>query len=392
MSLLGRAPLSSALANMRMRPSGASPGVATADDGSRQLETDWSVGKLERPRAGTAVAEARAPCPQTNRERIGSAAPKGPSSTVSFNSTWRASCSTCTTPRASACRSTWITSSGATSSAACSRAPDAAGEQVDTLKHRPRHASTWRSIVTIIAIRAIRWLEKHGYLRSEDDEDPAENADTTSPWMRCLQGSLGVGELQRWAEHGSPEQSRDPARRLSLPKPTKGLSAEHLKFNLHAGVSVPGGSARRTRTLAPLLCSPSPRARAALRARRRQDLLPDQGHRPSAADDTGTVPGTSCRIGAPTAPSVGAFLRSLGVAQPVAQPRGHSGSRANNARHLRSLHFERFMRIPGHIGGSHPHRRLRRDGACANSGWRQGPVSSASFEPEAPPPVRRSPA
>jgi hypothetical protein len=105
-SLSGRAPLSSALANMRMRPSGASPGAAAADHGSRQLETDGSAGKLERPRAGTAVAVARTPCPQTNRERIGSAAPKGPSSTVSFNSTWRASCSRCTTPRASACRST----------------------------------------------------------------------------------------------------------------------------------------------------------------------------------------------------------------------------------------------------------------------------------------------
>jgi hypothetical protein len=77
--------------------------AATADDGSRQLETDGSAGKLKRPRAGMAVAEARAPCPKTHREGIGSSAPKGPSSTVSFDSTWRASCSTCTTPRASAC-------------------------------------------------------------------------------------------------------------------------------------------------------------------------------------------------------------------------------------------------------------------------------------------------
>ena len=57
--------------------------------------------------------------------------------------------------------------------------------------------------------------------------------------MRCRQSSLGVGELQRWAEEGGAEQSRHPARSRSLPKPTKGLSAEHLKFNLHAGVSVP---------------------------------------------------------------------------------------------------------------------------------------------------------
>ena len=73
------------------------------------------------------------------------------------------------------------------------------------------------------------------------DEGPTENEDTASPWMRCLQGSLGVGELQRWVEHGSAEQTRGPARARSLPKPTKGLSAEHLKFNLHAGVRVPGG-------------------------------------------------------------------------------------------------------------------------------------------------------
>jgi hypothetical protein len=39
--------------------------------------------------------------------------------------------------------------------------------------------------------------------------DLAENADTDSPWMRCLQGSLGVGEVQRRAEHGRPEQNAD---------------------------------------------------------------------------------------------------------------------------------------------------------------------------------------
>jgi hypothetical protein len=119
--------------------------------------------------------------------------------------------------------------------------PDASGERVETLKHRAPTLLDLEEIVTTVATRAVRWLERHGYLRSDDDEDAAENADTASPWMRCLQGSLGVGELQRWAEHGSAEQSRGPARARSLPKPTKGLSAEHLKFNLHAGVSVPGG-------------------------------------------------------------------------------------------------------------------------------------------------------
>jgi hypothetical protein len=119
--------------------------------------------------------------------------------------------------------------------------PDGSGERVDTLKHRAPTRLDLEEIVTTVAIRAIRWLERHGYLRSADDENLTENADTASPWMRCLQGSLGVGELQRWAEHRSAEQSRDPARTRSLPRPTKGLSAEHLKFNLHAGVSVPGG-------------------------------------------------------------------------------------------------------------------------------------------------------
>jgi hypothetical protein len=94
--------------------------------------------------------------------------------------------------------------------------------------------------VTTVATRCVRWLEKHGYLRSDGEEDAAETTDTDSPWMRCLQGSLGVGELQRSAEHGRADENRDPARGRSLPKPTKGLGAEHLKFNLHAGVSVPG--------------------------------------------------------------------------------------------------------------------------------------------------------
>jgi hypothetical protein len=54
-------------------------------------------------------------------------------------------------------------------------------------------------------------------------------------------GPIRVGELQRWAEHGRAAQNADPAPGRSLPKPTKGLGAQHLKFNLHAGVSVPGG-------------------------------------------------------------------------------------------------------------------------------------------------------
>lgn len=92
----------------------------------------------------------------------------------------------------------------------------ASGERVDTLKHRAPTRLDLEEIVTTVALRAIRWLERHGYLRSDGDEGPTENEDTASPWMRCLQGSLGVGELQRWVEHGSAEQSRGPARTRSL--------------------------------------------------------------------------------------------------------------------------------------------------------------------------------
>jgi hypothetical protein len=59
--------------------------------------------------------------------------------------------------------------------------------------------------------------------------------------MRCLQGSLGVGELQRWAEHCGAKKPADRARGSSRPKRTRSLGAQHLKFNLHAGVSVRGG-------------------------------------------------------------------------------------------------------------------------------------------------------
>jgi hypothetical protein len=120
---------------------------------------------------------------------------------------------------------------------------DAKGESVDTLKHRAPTRLDLAEIVTAVATRSVRWLEKHGYLRKvgDEDENPAETGEADSPWMRCLQGSLGVGELQRWPEHGRAEDTPDPTRGRSLPKPTKGLGAQYLKFNLHAGVSVPGG-------------------------------------------------------------------------------------------------------------------------------------------------------
>jgi hypothetical protein len=119
--------------------------------------------------------------------------------------------------------------------------PDATGDHVDTLKHRAPTRLDLEEIVTAIATRSVGWLDKHGYLRREGGEDPAENANTDSPWMRCLQSSLGVGELQRWAQHGRAQENANPVRGRSLPKPTTGLGAQHLKFNLHAGVSAPGG-------------------------------------------------------------------------------------------------------------------------------------------------------
>jgi len=168
------------------------------------------------------------------------------------------------------------------------------------------------AIVTTVASRAVRWLEKHGYLRREGEEDPAENADTDSPWMRCLQGSLGLGELQRWAEHGRSEEKAEPARGSSLPEPTKRLAAQHLKFNLHAGVRVPGGLPAARERLVRYCGSPSPRAPAAVGARGWQDLLPHQGHRAGAAHDADAVHGTPCCLGTPTAPSIGALLWKSG--------------------------------------------------------------------------------
>lgn len=84
---------------------------------------------------------------------------------------------------------------------------------------------------------------KHAYVRTEDETEQAaaDGADAESPWMRCLRGSLGVGELQRWAEHGRAEASASPTAGRSMPKP-KGLAAKYARFNLHAGASsVPGG-------------------------------------------------------------------------------------------------------------------------------------------------------
>jgi hypothetical protein len=99
--------------------------------------------------------------------------------------------------------------------------PDATGERVDTLKHRAPTRIDVEEIVTSVATRCVRWLEKRGYLRGEGDDDPAENADssdTDSPWMRCLRGSLGVVSY-------SAGQNAEPA-----PLASSHDAAEELRF------------------------------------------------------------------------------------------------------------------------------------------------------------------
>jgi hypothetical protein len=65
------------------------------------------------------------------------------------------------------------------------------------------------------------------------------------------QGS--VGELRRWPERGRAEENADHALVRALPKPTKGLGAQHLEFNLHAGISCARRAARCAGALPPLL-------------------------------------------------------------------------------------------------------------------------------------------
>jgi hypothetical protein len=94
--------------------------------------------------------------------------------------------------------------------------------------------------------------------------------------MRCLQGSLGVGELQRWTDHGRAEQNADPAQGRSLPKPTKGLGAEHLKINLHAGVSVPGGLPEARERLLRYCARPPPAVRRPDSVKKNRSTCSDQ--------------------------------------------------------------------------------------------------------------------
>jgi hypothetical protein len=118
--------------------------------------------------------------------------------------------------------------------------PDASRQRVDALRHRVPTGLDLEEIVTAVALRAVRWLERHGYLRAEEGDDLAGSSEADSPWMRCLRGSLGVGDLQRLRCPGQDDERGRNAGRCQL-RQSKGLGARYLRFNLHAGVSVPGG-------------------------------------------------------------------------------------------------------------------------------------------------------
>jgi hypothetical protein len=49
---------------------------------------------------------------------------------------------------------------------------------------------------------------KHGHLREDGSDDVAVSSEAESPWLRCLRGSLGVGELQRWTVAGRAGRHR----------------------------------------------------------------------------------------------------------------------------------------------------------------------------------------
>ncbi len=120
--------------------------------------------------------------------------------------------------------------------------PDAGNERVQTLKHRAPRRLDLEEIVTGVAVRAVRWLAQHGYLHENGSDQLGGSSEAESPWLRCLRGSLGVGELQRWTEHQRLDEGSEPARSTrSPPRPSKGLGAQYLRFNLHAGVSIPRG-------------------------------------------------------------------------------------------------------------------------------------------------------
>jgi hypothetical protein len=113
-------------------------------------------------------------------------------------------------------------------------------ERLDAIRLPGPTRMDLEEVVTATATRVVRWLEKHGYLGEDAGEE------LRSPLIQCLRGCLGVGQLHRAgpSESGEQEAPRPP------PKPKKGLAAEHLRFNLHAAVTVaPGLVAARERLL-----------------------------------------------------------------------------------------------------------------------------------------------
>ena len=65
--------------------------------------------------------------------------------------------------------------------------PELETERVDTVKLRAPARLDLEEIVTAVAARAIRWLQRHGYLESHGDDPIPSDGD--APWMRCLRGS-----------------------------------------------------------------------------------------------------------------------------------------------------------------------------------------------------------
>lgn len=90
-----------------------------------------------------------------------------------------------------------------------------------------------------IHAKMVRWLDKRGLLRSDDD------ISNESPRVSCLdacaQTALGMGVLAEVKDSGATSAQGDEQR---LPRPRKGkYVGEALGFGIHAGVSIAAGDA-----------------------------------------------------------------------------------------------------------------------------------------------------
>lgn len=111
---------------------------------------------------------------------------------------------------------------------------ESGSDRVRLVKYSAPTKLDLEEIVSAVGICVMRWLGRHGYLRDDSDDDGARAGDESdSPWLRCLQGSLGVGDLQQLGRGGSDGGGQ----RGRGARPCTGLSAECMRFNLHAGVS-----------------------------------------------------------------------------------------------------------------------------------------------------------